>query len=86
MVTLSVKTITPRVIANRTRKVHLLTWNKFEAALRQVSRDNPEMIKALPRIFWLNQLSLWNRNYRGSDMHALTFRAGELATRFPMGH
>ena len=86
MDTLHVRRVTPRVILNRTRRVQLLPWNKFEAALKHVCRDNPTQIRALPRVFWLEQLSLWNRNYRGSELHAKTFEACEHSFRFPMGH
>lgn len=93
MNTLHVRKVTPRVILNRTRRPknkepHVLTFGRFLAALRHISHRHggPQVITAIPRIFWINQLNLWNRNYRGSDLHKYTYEAGEYATRFPMGH
>ena len=88
--TLHIAKVTPRVArlrrARLAREPHVLTWARFEAGLRQIYRSEPWRLKAIPKVFWLTQLGLWNKNYRGQDLHEDTVRAAEFVIKHPMGH
>lgn len=79
--TLHVAKVTPRVLKNK-----WISWNRFEAALKRVHQHDPYVIKAVPRIFWIGQLNLINRGYRGSKLHDSAVKALEQIKHFPMGH
>ena len=88
MATLQVAKVTARARQYRAkvREPHILTWAKFEGALKHIYRSEPWRLKAIPKIFWLQQIGLWNKNYRGQDLHPDTVKAAEFAIRHPMGH
>ena len=82
---LKVSRVTPRLQKMREMRgqVH---YAQFERGLRAVYQRDPEHYKAIPKAFWVMQLGLWNKGYRGNEIHDNTIRAIEHLLNFPMGH